>query len=149
MLAATVVCGTRSLRPSASEYSTKHGKIASSEQAQSGIDSRALGDERGVVPSPWRSPTPNKTTRWGGHNDVPDRPWITSDAHGTLVVMLLRRLVYTVLTLFKSVSLRSDENRLMPFRELFEWIKDTLKWAPESATSGLRARIFAVPPALA
>jgi hypothetical protein len=76
-------------------------------------------------------------------------PWITSDANGALAVMLLRRLVYTVLTLFKSVTLRSEENREMPWRELLDQVRDTLEWADGKAIDGLRPRTFAVPKALA
>lgn len=76
------------------------------------------------------------------------RPWITENANGALVVMLLRRVVYTLLTLFKSVTLRSEDNRLMPWRELFEWVKDALKWSNDEDLRGLRPRTFAVPPAL-
>jgi hypothetical protein len=76
-------------------------------------------------------------------------PWITTDANGGLVVMLLRRLVYTLMTLHKSVTLRSEENRAMPWRELMDQIRDTLEWAQGTLLDGLRSRSFAVPPALA
>lgn len=75
-------------------------------------------------------------------------PWITKDANGALVVMLLRRLVYTLMTLYKSVTLRSEENREMTWRELMEQIKDTLLWAHGKILDGLRPRAFAIPPAL-
>ncbi len=78
------------------------------------------------------------------------RPWITSDANGALVVMLLRRLVYTLMTLFKSVTLRSEESREeMTWRDLMEQIKDTMEWAEGKVLAGLRPRRFAVPKALA
>lgn len=76
-------------------------------------------------------------------------PWITSDANGALVVMLLRRLVYTIMTLYKSVTLRSESNREMTWRELMKQVRDTLEWAHEKILDGLRPRAFAVPPALA
>ncbi len=47
-----------------------------------------------------------------------DRPWITKDAQGALAVMLLRRVAYTLLTLYRSVTQRSDENRQQPFRKV-------------------------------
>ena len=65
-----------------------------------------------------------------------EHPWITSDANGALVVMLLRRLVYTLLTLFKSVTLRSEENRAMTWRELMEQIRDTLDETPPELIAG-------------
>jgi len=75
--------------------------------------------------------------------------WITKDANGALVVMLLRRLVYTLMTLYKSVTLRSDDNREMTWRELMDQVRDTLEWAQGNLLDGLRPRTFAVPPALA
>ncbi|MBN1962971.1 MAG: ISAs1 family transposase, partial [Deltaproteobacteria bacterium] len=75
-------------------------------------------------------------------------PWITKNANGALVVMLLRRLVYTLLTLYKSVTLRSEQNREMTWRELMSQIRDTLLWAREKILDGLRPRKFAMPPAL-
>lgn len=78
-----------------------------------------------------------------------DRPWITADAQGALAVMLLRRVAYTIMTLYRSVTQRSDDNRAQPFRKLMEWLKDTLKWPNVEEFSGLRTRGFAVPPALA
>ena len=75
-------------------------------------------------------------------------PWITKNANGALVVMLLRRLVYTLLTLYKSVTLRSEESREMTWRQLMQQIRDTLLWAKENIFDGLRPRVFAVPPAL-
>ena len=78
-----------------------------------------------------------------------EHPWITKDANGALVVMLLRRLVYTLMTLYRSVTLRSQENRAMTWRELMEQIRDTLEWAQGKILDGLRPRKFTVPPALA
>lgn len=78
-----------------------------------------------------------------------DRPWITSDARGALAVMLLRRIAYTLLTLYRSVTMRSDDNRCQPFRVVMEWLKDAVKWATAEDLEGLRPRRFAVPKALA
>ena len=47
-----------------------------------------------------------------------DHPWITSNPRGALVVVMLRRIAYTVLTLFRSVTQRSDERRHMPWKGL-------------------------------
>jgi hypothetical protein len=77
-------------------------------------------------------------------------PWVTKDANGALVMMLLRRLVYTMMTLYKSVTIRSEETRqTMTWRELMAEIRNTLEWARQSALEGLRQRVFAIPPALA
>jgi hypothetical protein len=76
-----------------------------------------------------------------------DRPWITKDANGALVLMLLRRVAYTIMTLYKSVSLRSDNNHEMPWRRFIGMIRDALKWPNPIDTDTFRARKFAVPPA--
>jgi hypothetical protein len=77
------------------------------------------------------------------------RPWITADAQGALAVMLLRRITYTILTLFRSVTLRAEDNRLMPWRKLMKWVSKALEWPNPVDIDDLRPRTFAVPPALA
>jgi len=47
-----------------------------------------------------------------------DRPWIEANPRGALVVAILRRLAYTMLTLFRSVTQRSDERRDVPWKTL-------------------------------
>jgi hypothetical protein len=76
------------------------------------------------------------------------RPWFTKNAQGALVVMLLRRLVYTVLTLFKSRTQRSEDKQQAPWRELFEDIMDAMKMATELHVVGLRSRTYQKPAAL-
>jgi len=46
------------------------------------------------------------------------RPWITCDGQGAINVLILRRVAYTLLTLFRSVTQRCEEHRLMPWRTL-------------------------------
>jgi hypothetical protein len=77
------------------------------------------------------------------------RPWFTKNARGALVIMLMRRLVYTVLTLFKSRTQRSEDKQLAPWHELLEDIRDAAKTATEKHVAGLRPRPYKVPPALA
>lgn len=38
------------------------------------------------------------------------RPWIEADAHGMLAVLVLRRIAYSLLALFRSVTQRSDDS---------------------------------------
>jgi len=47
-----------------------------------------------------------------------DRPWIEANPRGALVVPILRRLAYTMLTLFRGVTQRSDERRDVPWKTL-------------------------------
>ena len=52
-----------------------------------------------------------------------DKPMTPGHANGALVVMVLRRIAYTLLALFRSVTLRAEHNRQMPWRELIEWMR--------------------------
>jgi hypothetical protein len=69
-----------------------------------------------------------------------ERPWIVNDANGALAVLILRRVVYTLLTLFRSVTQRSEEKRAMPWKQLLKWVERTLTGADLSTLSGLRNR---------
>jgi predicted transposase YbfD/YdcC len=54
------------------------------------------------------------------------RPWIQRCPRGTVVVMVLRRIAYNLLTLFRSVTQRSDERRQMPWKDLLRLTYQTL-----------------------
>jgi hypothetical protein len=45
-------------------------------------------------------------------------PWIEAHPRAALVVAILRRIAYTILALFRSVTQRSDERRAVPWRTL-------------------------------
>ena len=47
-----------------------------------------------------------------------DHPWIEACPRAALVVAILRRIAYTMLTLFRSVTQRSDERRATPWETL-------------------------------
>ncbi len=68
------------------------------------------------------------------------RPWIEADANGMLAVLLLRRIAYTLLALFRSVTLRSDENRATRWKVLLAWVRDALVAAAPEHTMNLRVR---------
>ncbi len=68
-----------------------------------------------------------------------DRPWIVADADGMLAVLLLRRIAYTLLALFRAAS-RTDEGRAMRWGALLDWTRDTLVAATAEHLAGLRAR---------
>lgn len=78
-----------------------------------------------------------------------DRPWITKSAKGNLAVHLLRRAAYTLMTLYKHVTIRNEDDKARPWRKHMEWVKDMLRWARPEDVVKLRPRTFAVPPALA
>lgn len=75
-----------------------------------------------------------------------DHPWIRQDANGALAVMLLRRIAYTILTLYKHITLRVEENQLIPWKKLMRSLQDALKW-PNDIGPQFRPRAYAVPPA--
>jgi hypothetical protein len=68
-----------------------------------------------------------------------DRPWIEADPHCMLVVLLLRRIAYTLLALFRAAS-RTDEGRAIRWRALLAWVRDTLIAATAEQLAGLRSR---------
>jgi len=47
-----------------------------------------------------------------------DHPWIEACPRAALVVAILRRVAYTILALFRSVTQRSDERRATPWKTL-------------------------------
>lgn len=66
-----------------------------------------------------------------------DRPWIEADPQGMLAVLLLRRIAYTLLALFRAAS-RSDQGRAIRWRALLTWVRDVLVAATEEQLAGLR-----------
>jgi hypothetical protein len=75
-----------------------------------------------------------------------DRPWIESSPRGMLAVAILRRLAYTLLTLFRSVSQRSDARRATPWLDLLRWFYNAVISASDLDVFALRARALAMPP---
>jgi hypothetical protein len=69
-----------------------------------------------------------------------DRPWISHNPRGALVVSILRRIAYTVLTLFRSVTQRSDERRRAPWKLLMLDVLTALLTTNEDQIRGLRFR---------
>lgn len=53
------------------------------------------------------------------------RPGIVADPKGTLALIVLRRIAFTLLTLFRSVTLRSEERRNMPWQTILRWVRRT------------------------
>jgi predicted transposase YbfD/YdcC len=88
--------------------------------------------------------------RWGvenqGHHTLDvafgedDHPWIRTNAKGMIAVLLLRRIACNLLSLFRNVSLRSEANRLTPWKNLKRWLYNALIGATEAHLVGLRPR---------
>lgn len=68
------------------------------------------------------------------------RPWIVADPNGMLAVLLLRRVALTLLALYRAVTLRSDDGRATPWKELLQSVRDLLVAATEEQLAGLRPR---------
>jgi hypothetical protein len=87
-------------------------------------------------------------SHWGVENDnhhtldtafaEDDRPWIEADPQGMLAVLILRRIAYTLLALYRAVTLRSDEGRATRWKALLQSVRDVLIAATEDQLSGLR-----------
>jgi hypothetical protein len=69
-----------------------------------------------------------------------DRPWIVADGQGLLNVLVLRRIAYTLLALYRSVTQRSDDARTIRWKELLRWVYWTLLAATEAHLVKLRER---------
>lgn len=69
-----------------------------------------------------------------------ERPWIVADGQGLLNVLVLRRIAYTLLALFRSVTQRSDEARAIRWKQLLAWVRATLLAAADEHFSELRTR---------
>jgi len=69
-----------------------------------------------------------------------DRPWIRMDPQGTLVVMLLRRMAYNLLTLFRSVTQRSEERRQIAWKAMMRWMYQAAITLSEQNVASLRTR---------
>lgn len=69
-----------------------------------------------------------------------EHPWIEEDSQGMVVVAVLRRVVYNLLTLYRSVTQRGEEQRLSPWKRLVNWYYQALLFGAEEDLLGLRRR---------
>ena len=87
---------------------------------------------------------------WGVENgdhhtfDVPfaedARPWIVNDPRGMVVVLLLRRMAFNLLALFRDVTQRSENKRGTPWKTLLRWTYNMLIALVDADLLGLRNR---------
>jgi len=68
------------------------------------------------------------------------RPWVLHNPRLTATLMVLRRVGYTLLSIFKHVTQRSDERRTEPWHRLLTRIRDSLLLATPETFRGLRRR---------
>ena len=69
-----------------------------------------------------------------------ERPFLTHSAQGMLVMLLLRRLAYNLLALWKGRTLTSEDNRAAPWKKVFGWVERALEQATEACWANLRDR---------
>ncbi|RMH45870.1 MAG: ISAs1 family transposase [Alphaproteobacteria bacterium] len=77
---------------------------------------------------------------WDKIFDEDDLPWITRGEgapQGVVVLMLLRRIAYNMLALFRCVTQRSHERRKTPWKTLLRWVYNTLIAASADDIAGL------------
>lgn len=65
-------------------------------------------------------------------------PWVVSCPRATVVVSILRRIAYTLLSLFRSVTQRSAEARAVAWKQLLRHVTNTLVSATAEQLQGLR-----------
>jgi hypothetical protein len=66
------------------------------------------------------------------------RPWIESHPRGMLVVAMLRRLAYTLLSLFRSVTQRADDRRATPWLDILRWFYNAFLSATDADVAAVR-----------
>jgi hypothetical protein len=70
-------------------------------------------------------------------------PWIKANPRGALVVAVLRRIAYTILTLFRSVTQRSEERRNVPWKALINDVFYAFITTTPEQVAGLRTHRLA------
>jgi predicted transposase YbfD/YdcC len=69
-----------------------------------------------------------------------DRPWVSHSPRLTTVIMILRRIGYTLLAVFKHVTQRSEPRRSEPWHVLLSRVRDAMLLATDAIVEGLRKR---------
>ena len=67
-------------------------------------------------------------------------PWIVSDSTGMIAILLLRRIAYNILTLFRSVTQRAKDKRLTPWRHIMRWFYNALISSTAEQLKDMRTR---------
>lgn len=92
-----------------------------------------------VVRRHWRVEN-NCHHTWDTVFEEDDHPWIERSPQGMVVMMLLRRIAYNILALFRAVTQRSENRRQTPWRDIVRWVYQALIAATAEDVEGLRAR---------
>ena len=92
-----------------------------------------------VVRRHWRVEN-NCHNTWDTVFEEDNHPWIEKSPQGMVVMMLLRRIAYNILALFRAVTQRSEERRQTPWRDIVRWLYQAVIAATAEDIDGLRAR---------
>ena len=92
----------------------------------------------------WRVETAHQILDTAFDEDA--HPWIVACPRATVLVAILRRIAYTLLSLFRSVTQRSAEARAMPWKRLLRHVSNTLVSATAEQLHGLRRHRLAPVP---
>jgi predicted transposase YbfD/YdcC len=76
-----------------------------------------------------------------------DHPWIVQNPRATVVVMVLRRIAYTLLALWRYVTLRGESQRNQTWREVMRAVELAVIKANAGVLAGLRRHRLAPAPA--
>jgi hypothetical protein len=69
-----------------------------------------------------------------------EHPWIHNDDQGALNLLILRRMAYNLVALFRGRTQRSEERRGTPWKRMMDLFHNALISATTEAISGLRPR---------
>lgn len=123
----------------------EHGKVVGHENRYfiSSLERNVLTPKQWllVIRNHWNVENQCHNT-WDRKNvfDEDNHPWIESHPRAMVVLMLLRRIAYNMLELFRTVTQRSQEKRQTPWRDLMRWIYNTVIAATDAQTQTLRKR---------
>jgi hypothetical protein len=67
-------------------------------------------------------------------------PWIINDDQGALNLVILRRIAYNMVVLFRGVTQRSEERRATPWGDVLRWVYNALISATAEQVASLRPR---------
>ena len=69
-----------------------------------------------------------------------DHPWIAGHDRGMLNVLILRRIAYNLVALFRGVTQRSGDRWLTPWAAVLRWFYNAMIVATARQVVGLRTR---------
>ena len=105
------------------------------------VDHMSADDWQTLIRRRWSVENQNHNT-WDRILQEDKRPWLRRP-QGMVVMMLLRRLTYNLLAIYRAVTTRSERKRAQPWKELMQELYDALIRATQQQLEGLRRRTVA------